>query len=352
MPTDLHGGQPRRERARVVLDQDPEEPLDRAEQRPVDHVRPLPGAVRRGVLDAEPARLLEVHLQRGQLPAAADGVLHVHVDLGGVERALALGDHVRQPGVVQRVPQRGLGLVPLLRLPDVSSPARVDSSGRTRRARKSRSRSTTNSSSEASSPASCSGVQKMCESSWVRPRTRVSPCTTPGLLVPVHGAELEQPQRQLAVGPPARLIDQDVHRAVHRLHVVRRAVQLHRREHALGVPAQVTGGLEQVRLGHVRGVDVLVAGLLVAPPRVVLHHPPDGRRPGGGTPAARCRSRSGTRTGPARRRACGDPASPPRPSWSGRRPAPRGTPTRCRRSAAAAGSSRCPASRRHRSASA
>ena len=45
-----------------------------------------------------------------------------------------------------------------------------------------------------------------------------------GLLVAVDGAELEQPQRQLAVGPPARPVDQVVHRAVHRLEVVVHAI--------------------------------------------------------------------------------------------------------------------------------
>src|SRR5262249_12228636 len=40
-------------------------------------------------------------------------------------------------------------------------------------------------------------------------------------------------------------------------------------------PAQVPRGLEQVRFGDVRGVDELVPGLDVPPPRVVLHDPPD-----------------------------------------------------------------------------
>ncbi len=70
MPIACHRCQPGRERARIMLHQDPEEPLDGPEQRPVDHLRPLPGPVGGGVLDAEPARLLEVHLQGRQLPAA------------------------------------------------------------------------------------------------------------------------------------------------------------------------------------------------------------------------------------------------------------------------------------------
>src|SRR5215469_6987800 len=51
----LHRRQPGRERASVVLGEDAKEPLDRAEQGPVDHVWPLPAAVRRLVLDTEPA---------------------------------------------------------------------------------------------------------------------------------------------------------------------------------------------------------------------------------------------------------------------------------------------------------
>ena len=78
-----------------------------------------------------------------------------------------------------------------------------------------------------------------------------------------------------------------MHRAVHRLEVVVLAglahravlvelrVEVHRREHAVGVPVQVAGDLEQLRLGDVRGVDELVAGLAVLAARVVLELAPD-----------------------------------------------------------------------------
>ena len=96
-----------------------------------------------------------------------------------------------------------------------------------------------------------------------------------GLLVPVDRAELEEPQRQLAVGPPARPEDQVVHRAVHGLEVVLRVLQLHRREHGVGVVRQVAGQLEDVRLGDVRGADVVEALLDVPAADVVLHLPLD-----------------------------------------------------------------------------
>ncbi|MEY9489802.1 hypothetical protein RKD26_005596 [Streptomyces calvus] len=96
------------------------------------------------------------------------------------------------------------------------------------------------------------------------------------LLVPVHGPELEQAQRQFTVGTTARVEDQVVHRAVHGLEVVVHAlVELHGRVHAVGVPVQVARGLEELPLRRVRGVDELVALLLVAAARVVLHDPAD-----------------------------------------------------------------------------
>ncbi len=98
------------------------------------------------------------------------------------------------------------------------------------------------------------------------------PVDDAGLLVPVDGAELEQPQRQFPVGPAAGAEDEVVHRAVHRLEAVVLLVELQRREHAVRVVRQMPGDLEEPLLGDVRRVDEVVAGLLVPPARVVLHH--------------------------------------------------------------------------------
>ena len=96
-----------------------------------------------------------------------------------------------------------------------------------------------------------------------------------GLLVPVHPAELEQPDRQLAVGAPARAVDQVVHRAVHGLEEVLAVLEVHRREHGVRVVRQVPRGLEQPGLRDVRGADVLEALLDVPAADVVLHLPLD-----------------------------------------------------------------------------
>ena len=103
-----------------------------------------------------------------------------------------------------------------------------------------------------------------------------------GFLIAVHRAELEEPQRQFAVGATAGPEDQVVHRAVHRFEVVVLAglaqgavlgvlgVDVHGREHAVGVPLQVAGSDVELFFSDVWGVDELVAGLDVFAPGVLL----------------------------------------------------------------------------------
>ena len=66
----LHGREPERERSGEVLDQDPDEALERADQRPVDHHRRVLGVVGALVAQAEALRHLEVELHRPDLPGA------------------------------------------------------------------------------------------------------------------------------------------------------------------------------------------------------------------------------------------------------------------------------------------
>src|SRR3954452_13085144 len=89
----LHRGEPGRERTRVVLDQHPEEPLDRTELGGVDHHRLLTGAVSGDVLYVVPLRLGGVVLYRQHLPGAADGVARLDGDLRTVERGTARVRH-------------------------------------------------------------------------------------------------------------------------------------------------------------------------------------------------------------------------------------------------------------------
>src|SRR5262245_57405082 len=85
----LHRRQPRRKRAGVVLDEHPDEALERAQDRAVHHDRALGLPVAVDVLEPEAVRLLEVDLDRRVLPPAPERVLDVHVDLRPVEGAVA-----------------------------------------------------------------------------------------------------------------------------------------------------------------------------------------------------------------------------------------------------------------------
>ncbi len=272
----LHRRQPRGERAGVVLGEDGEEALDGPEQRAVDHDRPVALVVGADVLQLEALRELEVELDRRHLPGAADGVARLHRDLGAVERTAALVHHQVELRVDRDGAERLDRLVPLvvgadrlalrlgrqLEVEVVEAVVAQDAEHELERAGQ-------------------LGDDLLARAEDVRvvlghaPHAR-EPVHHPRLLVAVHGAELEQAQRQLAVRAHPAAVDQDVERAVHRLEVVLgAAVELHRRVHAVGEPVEVAGDLEQVRLRDVRRVDELVARLLVALARVVLHHPPD-----------------------------------------------------------------------------
>src|SRR5262249_62243964 len=102
--TRLYGRQPQWERAGKLLDQDGDEALHRSQQRPMDHDRPLPAAVGRDVLQLEPFRKLEIQLERRALPLAAQRILDLEIDLRPVERAAALIDLERPPGLLEHAP--------------------------------------------------------------------------------------------------------------------------------------------------------------------------------------------------------------------------------------------------------
>ena len=74
--------------------QDPDEALEGAHQRPVDHHRPVLGVVGAGVGEVEALGQVVVELDGAELPRAAERVGHVQVDLRAVERAVALVDVV------------------------------------------------------------------------------------------------------------------------------------------------------------------------------------------------------------------------------------------------------------------
>jgi len=77
-----------------VLDQEADEPIQRAEDRAGIMTVDAAGCPHR-VLESEALGLLEIELDRGALPLAADGVVKLNVDFRSVERPSALVDAVR-----------------------------------------------------------------------------------------------------------------------------------------------------------------------------------------------------------------------------------------------------------------
>jgi hypothetical protein len=115
----------------------------------------------------------------------------------------------------------------------------------------------------------------MWPSSWVKPRTRMMPCSAPEGLVAMTIAELAIAKRQLAIAAKARVEDLDMAGTVHRLD---REVALLRlgREHALLEVLPVTGLLPQRPVENLRALHLKVAVVLVDAPHVLLDLLPHG----------------------------------------------------------------------------
>ncbi|CAB4795771.1 unannotated protein [freshwater metagenome] len=95
-----------------MLEQHTEEALYRTEQGAVQHDRLMPVVVCAHVFEIEPIGQIEVALNGAELPGAADGIFHVDVDLGAVERSVAVLHLVLQPMAMQALAQRFGCLVP------------------------------------------------------------------------------------------------------------------------------------------------------------------------------------------------------------------------------------------------
>jgi hypothetical protein len=97
-----------------VLDQDADEALQRAKERPVNDVRGVLAIVRPDVGAPEPRGLLAVELDRPHLPRPAHRVVHEQVDLRPVERALSFHHLKSDPLALERRAEQALSVIPLL----------------------------------------------------------------------------------------------------------------------------------------------------------------------------------------------------------------------------------------------
>ena len=118
--------QPRRECTFVVLDQNPDETLERTEDRTVQHHRVLAAIVFGDVFGSQTHRQVEIELQGTTLPHATEAIFQREFNLRTVEGALAWLQVVRKARTIKGCGQRSFGAIPKLVGPDAFS-GRVDS---------------------------------------------------------------------------------------------------------------------------------------------------------------------------------------------------------------------------------
>ena len=228
----------------------------------MDHDRPLLHVLLVDVREIEPLGEVKVELHGGALPLPADGVEDLDVNLWPVERAAALVNLVIPTLLRQRVFQRALRLVPdlrpahrLLRLRGEVHLELLEAEGAQDVLR------------QIEHPFDLVG-DLIGEAEDVRivlgkPADAEQAVHGAAPFVPVHCAHLGPPDREVAVGEVAILVDGDVEGAVHGFELVGLVLHVDGPVHVLGVEIGVAGCLPKVELAHVRGVEQVVAALEV-----------------------------------------------------------------------------------------
>src|SRR5216683_3035017 len=260
----LHGSEPKRKRAGVMLDQDAEEALDGTEQGAVNHERLMPGAIVGDVLQAEASGQIEIELHGGELPGAADGVNELDVDLGAVEGRFALHFLERNVHALQAVGERGGGAVPVFGLAGVILRMRGVPVGEL-------------DFEFVEAKIFHDGVGEIDagldfrfdlrrHAENVRVVLRESADAEQAMkhatsFVAIDSAKFSEAHGKIAVTAELRFIDEDVARAVHGLELVVGLFDLDGAKHAFFVEICVAAGFPEVEAHDVRGKDEVVAAL-------------------------------------------------------------------------------------------
>src|SRR6266566_4412237 len=237
----LHGSEPKRKRAGVMLDQDAEEALDGTEQGAVDHQRLMLGAVFGDVLQAEARRQIEIELHGGELPGAADGVNALDgVGEGGGGAAPVFG----LAGVVFRM--RG---VPVGELDFEFAEAKIfhDGVGEVDAGFDFR--------LDLRGHAENVGVV-LRETADAEQAVK-----HPAAFVAIDGAKFGETHGKITIAAQLRFIDEDVARAVHGLELVVGLFDFDGAEHVFFEKSGMAAGFPEVEAHDVRGKDEVVAAL-------------------------------------------------------------------------------------------
>src|SRR6266851_3985405 len=260
----LHGREPERKCAGVMLDQDAEEALDGTEQGAVYHERLMLGAIVGDVLQAEASGEIEIELHGGELPGAADGVNELDVDLGAVEGRFALHFLERNVHALHRVGEGGGGAAPVFGLAGVIFRMRGVPVGEL-------------DFEFVEAEIFHDGVSEIDagfnfrfdlrgHAETVRVVLRESADAQQAVkhaaaFVAIDSAEFGEAHGKITVAAQLRFIDEDVARAVHGLELVVGLFDLDGAEHVFFEKSGVAAGFPEVEAHDVRGKDEVVAAL-------------------------------------------------------------------------------------------
>ena len=248
----------------------------------MEHPGALLGVVLGAVGEPEALGHVEVHLHGGALPGAADGVLHLDVDLRAVERAVALVDVVGQAVALACFLERVCGMLPHV----VGADGLLGTRGDLGLVfEPERGHDMVHEPEDGHHlvhhlVARAEHVRVVLGEA-ARAQQAVHDATH---LVAVHRAELEVAQRQVTVGMQLALVEHHVARAVHGLHgvlghagvLVVALVDLEE-VHVLLVEAVMARGLPHVGVVDVRGDDLLVAARVKVAAQPLLQGADDAR---------------------------------------------------------------------------
>ena len=257
---DLHGREPQRERAGIVLGEDADEALDGAEADAVDHDRAVLLAVGADILEVKALGHLHVELDGTALPGAAEAVFQMEVDLRAVERAVALVDDIGLAELVERGDKAVGRDFPLLVRADMV----LRHGGQLHMVLEAEERvHIVNELGHALDLVlDLIGRHEDVRIVLREAADAEQAVQRAGQLVAVHDAEFADTQRQVTVGVRLGLIDQHAAGAVHRFERERHIVD-DGRVHVVFVVIPVTAAVPEVLVEHDRCRDLDIAGLLM-----------------------------------------------------------------------------------------
>ena len=112
----LHRRQPQREIPRIMLNQNPNKPLNRTINHPMHNNRPMLLPVLTYILRIKALRHLEIQLNRTTLPRPPQTILNLKVNLRTIEGTITLINLIVQPHHSQSFLQISLRPIPVLNL--------------------------------------------------------------------------------------------------------------------------------------------------------------------------------------------------------------------------------------------